>query len=98
MFQRPEALYKEKNPYQLVQIQQSAVPTVPGAAVGQGFNRYPIMRDTLAVDAYRCPVIAATILELAKSVSLNITATEGLPAPGLVRPASSVGSLGLQSQ
>eukprot|EP00892_Ulva_mutabilis_P001833 jgi/Ulvmu1/11650/UM008_0054.1 len=86
MFQRPEALYKEKNPYQLVSIQQSAVPTVPGAAVGQGFSRYPIMRDTLAVDAYRCPIIAATILELAKSVNLNISATEGLSAPGLGCP------------
>lgn len=86
VFQRPDTLYKPKNPYNLVSIQQSPVPTVPGAPVGQGSSRFPIMRDTLAVDAYRCPIVAATILEIARSINANISATEGLSAPGLVCP------------
>ena len=80
MFQRVEDDLQPESSYQL-----TTVPDGPLLPVYEAPARFPVARSAFAVDAYRCPLLAATIYNIAAANSMSLSSSRGLDAPGLVR-------------
>jgi hypothetical protein len=80
VFQRIEDDFQPASTYHL-----TTLPDGPALPLSEAPPRFPISRSAFAVDAYRCPLLAATILNLAAANNVTLTSSYGLTAPGVVR-------------
>lgn len=79
MFQRIEDDYQPKSVYHV-----TSVPDGAPLPLYEMPPRFPIGRSAFAVDAYRCPLLAAIVFKLARASNVSLISSQGLEAPGLV--------------
>lgn len=81
MFQRIEDDYQPKSVYHV-----TSVPDGAPLPLYEMPPRFPIGRSAFAVDAYRCPLLAAIVLKLARASNVSLISSQGLEAPGVACP------------